>query len=387
MNADQARAAIRARPDLHAFISLTEERGEGTIVGVKDLVDVAGTVTTAGAIILPPTPAAADAPVIAAMRGAGCVVAGKTNLHEWAFGVTNINPHHGTVANPRAPGRVSGGSSGGSAAAVAAGLVDWALGSDTGGSVRIPAALCGVVGFKPTLGTFDMEGVVPLSHSLDTLGPLAPDVDSAIRAFAQMRGRDEPEPLPARALADLRLAVVEGWAEDLDPPSAAAWARMTEGLPAIPLPSRADLNGAGFTMLLVEAGARHRRWVEAMPERYGADVLDLLRRGLETPRAEYVAALDAQARLRVEVARAMGQAGLDALLVPATRIVAPPVGATFRRADLTIYTRPFNTTGHPAVCLPVPDTELPVGIQLVGHHGRDLELLAVARAVEAAWRA
>ena len=142
MRLDEARARIEERSELHAFISLTEETGEGTVVAVKDLVDVKGTVTTAGGVILPKVPAAEDAPVVKRIRSAGCVVVGKANLHEFAYGVTSINPHFGTVRNPHDPTRVAGGSSGGSAVAVAAGMCDWSIGSDTGGSIRIPASLC-----------------------------------------------------------------------------------------------------------------------------------------------------------------------------------------------------------------------------------------------------
>src|ERR1700674_1551448 len=138
MNANAARERIRAHADLNAFISLTEESGDGTIVGVKDVVDVRGTINTGGGVILPAQISREDAAVVQAMRSCGCIVVGKTNLHEFAFGVTSVNPHHGAVVNPRAPDRIAGGSSGGSAAAVAAGLVTWALGTDTGGSIRIP---------------------------------------------------------------------------------------------------------------------------------------------------------------------------------------------------------------------------------------------------------
>src|SRR3989442_1957908 len=145
-------------------------------------------VTTAGGVILPAEPATDDAPVITRIRQAGCVVVGKANLHEFAYGVTSVNPHYGPVRNPYDSSRVAGGSSGGSAVAVAEGMCDWAVGSDTGGSIRIPAAFCGVVGFKPTIGTVETEGVIPLSRSLDTLGPLAPDVRSVARALEMMSG-------------------------------------------------------------------------------------------------------------------------------------------------------------------------------------------------------
>src|ERR1700694_4252896 len=152
-----ARARAVDLEDLNLFIAMTDEDGDGEVVAVKDLVDVRGTPTTGGGRILPTEPKSEDAPLIRNLRSHGCVMIGKTNLHEWAFGSTNMNTHFGTVHNPRERSRIAGGSSGGSAAAVAAGACDWAIGSDTGGSVRIPAALCGVVGFQPRL-SFDSAG-------------------------------------------------------------------------------------------------------------------------------------------------------------------------------------------------------------------------------------
>src|SRR5438094_7295078 len=166
MRLDDARARIRERSDLNAFISVSDERGDGTVVAVKDLVDVKGMVTTAGGVLLPDQPAGADAPVIARIRRAGCVVVGKANMHEFAYGITSVNPHYGPVRNPRDPSRVAGGSSGGSAVAVAAGMCDWAVGSDTGGSIRIPASFCGVAGFKPDFASIALGRVLPLAYSL-----------------------------------------------------------------------------------------------------------------------------------------------------------------------------------------------------------------------------
>ena len=157
----------------------------------------------------------------AELRRHGCVVVGKTNLHEWAFGITSNNPHHGTVRNPRDPTRIPGGSSGGSAVAVAAGMCDWAIGSDTGGSIRIPAGLCGCVGFKPTIGMISTEGVFPLSRSLDTMGPLAPDVRSAAEALEMMSGLAGI--VPDEVQGGHRLAVPRGWLDDLDEETRAAW--------------------------------------------------------------------------------------------------------------------------------------------------------------------
>ncbi len=379
----EARSRIRELAHLHAFISVTAEAGSGPLVAVKDLVDVRGTVTTAGGVILPYEPATKDAPLVESMRDHGCVVLGKTNLHEFAFGVTSANPHYGDVLNPHDPARFAGGSSGGSAVAVAAGMCDWAVGSDTGGSIRIPAALCGVVGFKPTLGSISTLDVVPLSRSLDTIGPLAPDVRTAARA-AEMMGMAGPlVPDQNQDPSSLRLAVPEGWAEGLDEATAATWDRVSAGLPTVALPDRRRFVDAGVTILLFEAASFHRGWVEKWPEKYAPDVLAHLRRGLTVPAGDYEAALEDMDRLRAETAAAMN--GLDAVLLPASRIVAPLTTEPDVRDKLSGLTRPFNVTGQPVVVLPAAREGLPVGIQVVGHHGQDAALLKVAAALEAAW--
>jgi aspartyl-tRNA(Asn)/glutamyl-tRNA(Gln) amidotransferase subunit A len=363
---DTARRRIEERADLHAFISVSDEEGAGTVVAVKDLVDVAGMVTTAGGIILPDIPAVEDAPVIKRIRREGCVVVGKTNLHEFAYGVTSANVHFGTVRNPHDPSRVAGGSSGGSAVAVAAGMCDWAIGSDTGGSIRIPGSLCGVVGFKPALGTIDLTGVVPLSWSLDTLGPMAPDVAGAARAFTIMSG----EAVDLAHLTRPRLAVPAGWVGNLDEPTDSAWRLVSNGLPEIDFVEHAALFGTGLTILLVEAATFHRRWVAECPEKYGADVLALIQRGLGILGVDFEEAVRQRTRLIEAAGHAME--GVDALLLPATAIVAPPVDAGLEvREQLSRFTRPFNTTGQPAVVLPAPVRGLPVGMQVVGRTNAD----------------
>jgi aspartyl-tRNA(Asn)/glutamyl-tRNA(Gln) amidotransferase subunit A len=387
VTADQARARARELSHLNAFISMTDERGDGPAVAVKDLVDVRGTVTTAGGVILPDVPATRDAPVIERIRRTGAVVMGKANLHEFAFGATSNNPHYGPVRNPHDPARVAGGSSGGSAVAVATGMADWAVGSDTGGSIRIPAAFCGVVGFKPTLGTVDTEAVVPLSRSLDTLGPLAPDVAGAARALEAMSELTGLVPESGRGLTELRLGVPRGWASSLalDETTAAAWERVSAGVPEVDFPDRTRMHDPGLVILLVEAYAFHQRWFEDHPDRYGKDVLALLQQGGGVPRDRYVAALLEQARIRAEAEGAL--AGVDALLLPAVPYVAPVIGAQLERGTMLGFTRPFNTSGHPVITLPAPTTGLPVGIQVVGHFGAERELVEVALALEAAWRA
>jgi aspartyl-tRNA(Asn)/glutamyl-tRNA(Gln) amidotransferase subunit A len=385
VNSTEARERIGERESLNAFISLTDEEGEGPVVAVKDLVAVRGTATTAGGTLLPKAPADQDAPLVRRIREAGCLVVGKANLHEWAFGVTSSNPHYGPVRNPHDEARIPGGSSGGSAAAVAAGMCDWAVGSDTGGSIRIPAALCGVVGFKPTVGTVDTDGVFPLSRTLDTIGPLAPDVRTAAEALEAMSELTGLVPAEPPAPDRLRLAVPEGWGEDLHPEIAAAWGRVTAGLPRTPFPERRRMGDVARAILNVEAASVHRRWLEECPDRYGADVRQRLESAQEASRQDYVRALLEQSRVRVEVEAAME--GWDAVLVPVTRVPAPRIGEDHDRADLTAYTRPFNATGQPVIALPAPVDGLPVGVQVVGHLGEEARLVAVALALELAWRA
>jgi aspartyl-tRNA(Asn)/glutamyl-tRNA(Gln) amidotransferase subunit A len=376
---ETARRRILERADLNAFISVSSEEGSGTVVAVKDLVDVVGMVTTAGGIILPREPAVEDAPVIRRLRQAGCVMVGKANLHEFAYGITSVNPHYGAVRNPHDVTRVAGGSSGGSAVAVAAGMCDWAVGSDTGGSIRIPASFCGVVGFKPAFGSIDTTGVIPLSPSLDTLGPLASDVMGAARAYTMMSGEDMPQEPPRKPA----LAVPAGWVSDLDDDTARAWRLVSEGLPEVEFIDREPLYVHGLTVLQVEASTYHRRWAAESPEKYGADVLGHIRRGLEILAVDYAAALAAIRQLRVRALRAME--GIDALVLPASAIVAPLMTAgTEVREPITRYTRPFNATGQPVVSLPAPVRGLPVGIQVVGRTNSGT--IAAAAWLEQQWK-
>jgi aspartyl-tRNA(Asn)/glutamyl-tRNA(Gln) amidotransferase subunit A len=379
---EEARRRIASRPDLNAFISLTRETGDGPVVAVKDLVDVRGTVTTAGSVLLPDEPAAADAPLIGELRRYGCVMIGKTNLHEWAFGITSNNPHHGTVRNPRDPSRIPGGSSGGSAVAVVEGMCDWAVGSDTGGSIRIPAGLCGCVGFKPTFGMVSTEGVMPLSRSLDTIGPLAPDVRSAAQALEMMSGIGGL--VPASPRGGYRLAVPRGWFEELDEETRGAWARVSAGLEEIAFPGWAELGAPGNAILYAEAAALHRERMEQHPDKFGADVLANLRRGLDVKAIDYLQAVEDRERVSDEVEERM--AGVDALLVPATPCVAPRVeDSDGVRPLMTRFTRPFNVTGQPVVTLPAPVSGLPVGIQVVGRYGDDALVAEIAAWLEADW--
>jgi len=376
---EQARRRIEQLRDLHAFISVSDETGEGTVVAVKDLIDVKGMVTTAGGIILPNTPAAEDAPVVRRLRDRGCVMVGKTNLHEFAYGVTSFNPHYGSVLNPHDQGRLAGGSSGGSAVAVATGMCDWAIGSDTGGSIRIPSGLCGTVGFKPAFGSIDTTGVIPLSRSLDTLGPMAGDVATAARAFSMMTGDAVVEMPHSRP----RLAVPAGWIRDLDETVSRTWSVVSRGIPEVEFVAHEPLFRHGLTILRVEASVYHRRWVAEQPEKYGPDVLGHLRDGLEILAVDYEEARVARPELTAAAYAAM--ADLDALVLPSNAIVAPRVNAGNEvREPLARFTRPFNLTGQPVVSLPGPSNGLPVGIQVVGR--TNAGALAAAMWLEQEWR-
>src|SRR5207253_9900098 len=218
------------------------------------------------------------------------------------------NPHYGRGPNPHDTSPVAGGSSGGSAGAVAAGMCDWAIGSDTGGSIRIPASLCGVAGFKPAFGSIDIVGVIPLSTSLDTLGPMAPDILATARAYSVMSG----EAVSLAGLSRPRLAVPARWVTGLDQPTADAGHLVSRGLPEIEFGDRDTFFQVGLTILLFEAAAYHRRWATDGPEKYGEDVLRLIRRGFEVTPASYQQALLERTRLQDQAERAME--GVDALI-------------------------------------------------------------------------
>ncbi len=382
----EARSRIAEFEHLNAFISLSEERGDGPAVAVKDLVDVAGMVTTGGGRILPGRPAARDATVIRRVRSAGCVVIGKTNLHEWAYGSTSINPHFGPVLNPADSARIAGGSSGGSAVAVATRMCEWAIGTDTAGSLRIPASLCGVVSFKPTYGTVSTAGVIPLSISLDAVGPMARDVDTVATAFAIMALEPPRRSRGAPPLRELRIGrVPDVWADGMDDETAAAWTSASADFPPVEIPDRNHASAICTTISMYEASQFHRRWIEQYPDRYGTDVLERLREGLHIPDADYRRALLGRLALRREMASALD--GWDALLAPATAIVAPRVDDERDvREPMTRFTRPFSATGQPVVTIPAPTTGLPVGVQVVGAYRRDQALLSVAHSLEAEWR-
>lgn len=385
MRLAHARNVIELRRDLNAFISLTDEFGTGAVVAVKDNIDVAGTVTTAGAApgLINELPAARDAPSIAELRRHAGVVVGKTNMHELALGVTSENPHWGAVRNPCDPDRVAGGSSGGSAAAVVAGMCDWAVGTDTGGSIRIPAAFCGCVGFKPTPGVVSTEGVYPLSRTLDVVGPLAADVRAAVRALSMLSGR----PLPMQPVPEPRFAVPAGWFDELDAPTRLAWEAVSAGLPQIQLPHWKEMAWTGFVITFVEALALQRERLEEAPERFGADIRASFKLAAQLSDKDYETERARCQQWTKAVDRALE--GYDALLLPTCSMVAPRRGELTpeKSAVLVRFTVPFNVSGHPAISLPAPVGfgRLPVGIQAVGRRGGDAQLADVAATLEVRW--
>ncbi len=412
------------QPRLRAFVTVTAEvavagalaaereivagnyRGplHGIPLSVKDLFDVAGVPTTAGGGFAV-EPATEDSAVAERLRSSGAVLLGKTLLHEFAFGVTSVNPHFGAVRNPWADDRIAGGSSGGSAAAVATGCGFGSIGSDTGGSIRIPAALCGVVGLKPTRGRVSLRGAVPLSWTLDHAGPLARTVRDTALLYGAIAGHDVRDPASRAApyedtseeleagATGLRIGVWEAAMAQADPPIAtlaraavetlaAAGARVSE----VTLPRASELVATQLTILATDAYAFHRERFDSEPERYGEDVRARIARGRDTTGAEYAQAR----RVRSEVSAAFDQvlASYDAIVLPTTVVAAPRregADAVATAARLTALTSPFNLTGLPAISVPCGlASALPVGLQLVGARWREARLLRVARAYESA---
>jgi aspartyl-tRNA(Asn)/glutamyl-tRNA(Gln) amidotransferase subunit A len=374
----------RAR-QLNAFTSMLSPRdsGPGARVAVKDLIDVRGSVTTGGGRVFPRMPAASDAAVIGKLRAARCCLVAKTNMDEWAYGALGANHHFGDVSNPWAPERIAGGSSSGSAVAVALGAVDWAIGTDTGGSIRIPASLCGVVGFKPTVGTIDKSGVIALSETLDTVGSLARGVRTAVEAVELMAGVDLHLPSTPAEPGEFRIGVPRAWIAGLDRPTATAWKRVAGDLPEVDLGDRLDAAEPALVILDFEAAMTHGESLREDPERYSAAIAAKLRRSLRLTVGAYERALVDQQRVRQAIATTM--AGWDAILLPTTTAVAPVRSRVGSRERLTRYIRPFNTTGQPVITIPAPTESLPVGIQVVGAPGADSVCARVALALEHAW--
>ena len=361
------------------FLARPDQPRAGIPLAVKDLFDTAALTTTYGSAIFAEHVPVRTASAVARLEQAGYSNIGKTNLHEFAYGTTSENPHFGTVPNPIAPGRIAGGSSGGSAAALAAGLADAALGTDTGGSIRIPAACCGIVGFKPTFDLVPLEGCFPLAPSLDHAGPMARSVEACIAMMEVI--------VPGFERAELgSLEEVEAgtaWAEHARPLVAQrveAAARCFPRLHRIELPL-ADDSRAVF---MREVADVHRELYAEHGDLYGENVAAKLERCLAVTDAEYDAGLNSRAAYRTKFEEAM--AGIDLLVTPTLPFVAPPLGQDERelRGELTLFTWPFNVLGAPVLALPCGPAEdgLPTSVQIVGRPGADALVLAAGAVLE-----
>jgi aspartyl-tRNA(Asn)/glutamyl-tRNA(Gln) amidotransferase subunit A len=373
---------------------------DGRLVSIKDLFDVAGEPTTAGSTILrDAAPAERDAVVVRRLRAGGAVIVGKTNMTEFAFSGVGINPHFGTPGNSRDVACIPGGSSSGAGTSVARGFAEVAIGSDTGGSVRIPAALNGIVGFKPSQARVSRDGAFPLSHALDTVGPLCRSVADALAADVVLTGIDL---LPAspRTVRCLRLGIPRGLlftetdaavAEAFDAAVtqlAAAGARVTDERMDDVLGEPFRLQAEG-TLVAAEAASIHQRLARERPEAYDPLVLARIRRGDAMSAAAYVSLVQARTQLLPRMDARLSD--FDALLLPTVPLLAPRIDAlsqesAFNRVNMLLLRNPsvFNFLDLPALSLPArTGAGLPVGLMLVGRRQGDRELLAIGAAVEA----
>ncbi|SSW67316.1 amidase [Achromobacter agilis] len=398
--AESALAQARASDTLRAA-GIVRSAVDGLPISIKDLFDIEGETTMAGSVAREGEPAAdADAEVVQRLVAAGAVIIGRTNMTEFAYSGLGINPHYGTPLNPydRATGRIPGGSSSGAAVSVADGMSAAAIGSDTGGSVRIPAALCGLTGFKPSAWRVSMAGVLPLSANLDSIGPIA----ASVRCCAELDsilsgdGGPAPEPMPLRGL---RLAIPATLALDamdkhVAESFAAAVARLKDAgalVDEISIPEFAELSAinakGGFTA--AEAWAWHRDLIARAGKRYDPRVVSRIMRGKDMSAADYLDLLDAREAWVAAVDRRI--AGYDALIMPTTPIVAPAV-ADLQASDDAYYAANGLILRNPtlinfldgcALSLPCQAAgTAPVGFMIAGSNGADRRILAIGLSVE-----
>jgi aspartyl-tRNA(Asn)/glutamyl-tRNA(Gln) amidotransferase subunit A len=367
------RASAASPPTLPAH-----EVGAGEPVAVKDLLDTAGLVTTYGSALFADHVPAVSADAVQLLEAAGFAVAGKTNLHEFAYGISSQNAHYGTVPNPVAPGRLAGGSSGGSAAAIAAGDVELALGSDSAGSIRIPAAWCGVVGFKPTHGLVSVEGCFPLAPSYDVVGPMASTVEGCERLMRVLAPGYEPVAL--ESLEELEVGIA--WLDRADP---LVRERVAEAAGLFPRRREIELPlaPANRSDFMREVADVHRALFPGNEELYGDNVRGKIEKCLRVSDAEVAAAERERAEYRDRFLEAAG--GLDLVVTPTVPLVAPPADADelALRLPATDHTYPFSSLGWPALALPCGPAEdsLPASVQLAAPTGEDARVLAAGRLV------
>jgi aspartyl-tRNA(Asn)/glutamyl-tRNA(Gln) amidotransferase subunit A len=350
-------------------------------LGVKDLFDTAGLTTTYGSAIFRNQVPERTAEAVKRLEAGGYAVVGKTNLHEFAYGITSENPHFGDVVNPIDRGRIPGGSSGGSAAALAAGLCDAALGTDSAGSIRIPAACCGIVGFKPTHGLVPMQGCFPLAPSYDTAGPMARDVAGCA---AMMKALDPHLPSAEVDLRDLQVGVA--WLERADP---LVRARVEEVAALFSQRRELDLpllQEETYPAFMHEAAEVHRALFAEHTDLYGENVRTKIERCLAVTREQAQHAVAAREQYVGDFLRAAH--GVDIVLAPTLECVAPLIGVgdLALRERLIRLTYPFNAVGWPALALPCgpAEDELPASVTLAASWNQDDYVLDVGLALEAA---
>ncbi len=409
----------RAQP-INAFTDVLAERAlslakahdtngpQGPLAGVpfavKNLFDVRGLPTRAGSRInRERPPATADATAVQRLERAGAILVGTLNMGEYAYDFTGENAHDGACRNPHDPARMTGGSSSGSGAAVAAGVVPFALGSDTNGSIRVPASLCGVFGLKPTYGRLSRAGTFPFVSSLDHIGPLARTVGDLQLAYDAMLGPDPADPVctdrpggpPAPdGVEGLRIAVAGGhFLANSGPDALAALDRAASALGAtaqVELPEAARARAAAYVITTVEGAALHLDRLRTRPADFDPDVRDRLIAGAMVPGAFYVRAQRFRRWYREQVLALFGQ--WDAILAPATPCTAPLVGQKTMelagdtvpvRAMLGVLTQPVSFIGLPVVAVPVPLPGLPIGVQVIAAPWQEATALRIARHLEA----
>jgi aspartyl-tRNA(Asn)/glutamyl-tRNA(Gln) amidotransferase subunit A len=428
--AEESLACIaRRNPELNAFLTVMEEsarrdarradeelargmdRGplHGVPVALKDMFCTRGVRTTNGSKLFESFVPDYDAAVTEKLAAAGAVLVGKTGLHELAYGITSNNPHFGAIRNPHDPSRVPGGSSGGSAAAVASGMVPVAMGSDTGGSIRIPAAFCGIVGLKPTSGRVSRYGTRPLDFSLDHMGPLTATVRDAAVVLNAIAGYDQRDDTSSRrpvedylppgdvSIAGLRIGRPENFfLERLEAGVAEAVEgafRLAESLGArivpVRMPDIAAMNAVGRIILMSEASAVMEPYSGRRGE-IGPDVLALLDQGRLLPATDYINAQRLRRMMQRDFTRIWSE--VDVLFTPASPIVAPHIGAATVeiagahedvRIAATRFVRAINVLGLPAISVPcgTASDRMPVGLQIVGRAFAEKQILHVAAAL------
>ncbi len=407
--------ARKAAKKAEAEIAAGKWRGpfHGVPIALKDLVYTKGIRTTGGSKILADFKPDHDATVWTRLKRAGAVLLGKLNQHEFAYGITSSNPHWGIVRNPYALDRIPGGSSGGSAAAIVARSAAATIGTDTGGSIRIPAALCGCVGLKPTWSRVSRYGVIPLAYTLDHVGPITRTVRDAAMMLQIIAGADRNDSTASRQpvpdfsagldgqISGMRIGVIrelnDGLSDDVAHSFNAALETLRSLGAAVDHVTIPSLPAAGIMNAVItwaEALEIHEEWMRTRPQDYGDDVRRILEIGMMTTATSYIRAQRARARTLAESIAVL--ADHDVLVAPASAIVAPKIGATQileareDRVDVVAailrFTQPFNSTGQPVIAIPTglsPDG-LPIAMQVIGRPFGEPEIIRVAAAYESA---